>query len=1020
MTTKKNYLKLLFTGIVGLVSICLASVGLLSFKHTTNAKADFIGDNKELTITNQNFTNEKNASTYPAKPDSFTAYYGNEKVENDSSIKANVSAGTIDLTDGEFKNKFPNATQAVDDYVLMIDSTKEVDGETIKYNTNYGFRTNNTINIEANSNYIITVSVYTLQNAKIANLYLFNEDGTVFSSIKGINSNCDWNTYSFYISTNNITSTKLTLGMYLEGAGTVLFDNISAYKYNNQTYQSKLDQADVDKSVSISKEENVVSVFNPNNYTLSLDKHENNGTSSIDTVYNPDGTNEQAYQLVNSKKTYAEFTTEDNFLTFEQNSVYKVSLNVKSTEIDGSATIKLVRTDDEDDSTATLKISAKTGKSENLTYDYDTYSFYVVSHPQKSVDYKMLVNFGTSEETASGKLFINTIEVSKVTYSDYNNAKTDDTLQKIDLSKNFAYNNTSNYLNNGKFDAIQVEDYLGKTPVKATDWTATTGTNTQYHGVINTSDELFNKLSIKNEIIRPDNSNNNVLLMYNTTADTLTYTSATKSLTEKTYHKFELKVVTHSATVNAKLVATINDKKVTLTSLPVSTNGNWQNITLYIHAGYQPIDVALEVTLETKANGYAFIDDAKFDYVLTATEAEQEFNAAANTEFVSKVDLFNILSTSSNDRYSEASFFNFDTNANVQTGIVNINSSELEYDIIHDAAYIENFKALNSEDGNVLAIRAYNDVNFKATSKLGYKLTSGKKYSITLSVYTQLIGSNNEEIELKDLGANVKLSAFDGQFANIKSENHWTEYTFYICPSSDTTTYLEFSIGNENIMSKGSLFVGNITFNEDLTLSDDEFKALKDSDTVKVLETVVTPEEDNTEEETTTDTPDMSSAIWYYIPSIIFAVAIIIAIVGIIMRKVKFKKPVKKTKNAYDRNRTVSKQVYMRKATTARENKLAELNKELASITEQRSQYEEEYKKDLSKLREMKIKRASATEIAKLEREMKKNQRLSASIGVNVNRIQNEIDYVKTDAYLNSLMKKLEREGSAPQADNNK
>jgi len=79
-------------------------------------------------------------------------------------------------------------------------------------------------------------------------------------------------------------------------------------------------------------------------------------------------------------------------------------------------------------------------------------------------------------------------------------------------------------------------------------------------------------------------------------------------------------------------------------------------------------------------------------------------------------------------------------------------------------------------------------------------------------------------------------------------------------------------------------------------------------------------------------------------------------------------------------------------------------------IKETESKFEEEYKKDLYKLRELKIKRASASEIAMFEKEMKKNQRASASLGVTINRVQTEIEYTKTDAYLNSLMRKLARE----------
>ena len=70
-------------------------------------------------------------------------------------------------------------------------------------------------------------------------------------------------------------------------------------------------------------------------------------------------------------------------------------------------------------------------------------------------------------------------------------------------------------------------------------------------------------------------------------------------------------------------------------------------------------------------------------------------------------------------------------------------------------------------------------------------------------------------------------------------------------------------------------------------------------------------------------------------------------------------------------------------------------------------QFEEDYKKDLTKLREMKIKRANPADIAKLEKELKKNQKLSASLGVTANRIADELNYTKSDAYLAGLIRKL-------------
>jgi len=333
------------------------------------------------------------------------------------------------------------------------------------------------------------------------------------------------------------------------------------------------------------------------------------------------------------------------------------------------------------------------------------------------------------------------------------------------------------------------------------------------------------------------------------------------------------------------------------------------------------------------------------------------------------------------------------------------NNDEALTENVIDSADLVNFKKVGS---NVLAIRLNNGY-YTATANLGYSLKSedGTFYKITVSVFTKYLTANLAEDE-ELTAVSIALANFDEKFSGIESNGEWTTYTFYLDPSEANTTYVTLSLGSEEQPISGTAFFGDIEFS---TIDQTEFdNAAIKSDFVKVLETVVEDTEDDTD--TDDDTNNTTNTNWiYYIPSILFAVAIVIAIVGVMARKIRWKKPVKKSKNAYDRNTTVSKQVLMRKATTLRENKLMELNKDLSTLTAERTQYETEYKQDLATLRDMKIKRANPSDISKLEKEMKKSQKHSASIGVSINNIEAEIEYTKSEAYINSLMKKLAREG---------
>ena len=1015
MNTKNKTIKRILSCIIAIILVLGAQFGLLNL---LNKKMEVEALNSiPLTdkISNPNFDSDKNKSTYPTTPSNFTAYSYNSKVTDTNDLSSNVTAGTIDLTDEDFVNKFTNASRgsSLDDYVLMIEA---------ETNTNYGYRTNKSFTLNANGHYLISVDVYTNANEGIAGLYLYDDDGEVFDSITSINSYINWTTYSFFISTNEDEDKTLTLGMYLTKAGTVLFDNISVYELSNKelnlrssseaqtsTYQDLRNETTNEFIIDNTKLKN--SKTNEQ-YEIISTKYEllNNAneytTSSI--VSDTDGTNSKAFLIENLQETYSQFSTADNFLTFEQNSVYKVSVTAKVKDLSNKAMLKLVQTNlngDEGVDSDEISITSSSSSSNNVTNDYQTYNFYIYSSPIKSTTYKLTFGLGDEENLTTGKFYLSSVKVSKVNYSTYKNAS--GTYQKIDLVKDYSLSSNDLYLSNGAFNAFEIADYNNPYPATPTDWTVTLGDNQQYYGIVNTSATEWAKLNSSNfsNLLNPSESkaNNNVLMLYNSTADTLSYVSKTKSLDANSYHKFTISTSTMNANVKISLVTTKDSKEIELASTVVSTSSQkLQDVNFYLHTGYQDLDVALKITLETDAYGYVFIDDAKFDYIVAPTEDDFNAQTANSTNVVA--DLTKFIYSNSNEQFAKTSLFSANDNDGVIAGIVNTNvgTTELVKDIMYNADYAESFASI--DENQVLGIRSTADVYYSLTSNLGFNLTSDKYYRLSVKVFTQNIASNNSTVDASKLGAGIKLTNFDESFTQINTNGYWETYIFYIHPTSTSTTYLEFSIGDEDNMAKGDAFFGSITLEDDITES--QFGKIKETSNIKVLSDSST--KDDNEETNKSNKSNASNINWWYaIPSIVFAVAIVIAVVAVLMRKVKWKKPSKKSKNAYDRKATVSKQYYERKATIERENKLRELNADLLKIQTERSKFEEQYKQDLSKLRQMKIARKDPSEIAKLEKEMKKNQKSSASYGTTMNKIQEQIEYVKTDAYLKSLTKKL-------------
>lgn len=1051
MNTKKKTIKSILGCTTACSALIMAGVGAIDLTkpniETYATNVDMI----PVSISNSNFDSNK-SSSYPYSPNSFTAYVGDKTASSsNNSVKNNIKAGVINLSNEDYETKFSLAKRdSLDDYILMIDSTDK-DDETKKHTVNYGYRTNSSFTLDVNSKYMFTIDVFTATNANIANLYLFDSTGKVFSSIKGINSYNTWTTYSFFVSTNNYEKVELKLGMYLEGAGTVLFDNISGYKLSHNQYDSNIksltagtfkevDEIDnVERTYYINKNgqleyktlnDNVppVEELITSNFTAVDYEFEKNSTLSH--VTEGDGQNNYALLVKNDEKTYAQYETEDIF-TFEQNTVYKVDVNVKTKNLDGTASLQLIRTDiDEDDkqynaSSHNKKISITSNSvssSDSVTNDYKTYTFLINSHSSKDVSFKLKFGLGANDALTSGEMYLSEIEISKVNYSTFESASTGSGTEKINLVD--AYSDSDLYFNNGDFNAFKIADYNAPMPATPVDWTVTTGANIQKYGVVNTKTfDNLKELNLSNLKNPSKDTNNNILMMYNETADSLSYKSSPKTLSAQTYHKFTIDVQTQNAPANIELVATVNGEEVVLSAKTINTNYLWETVTFYLFTGYQELSVSLKLSLNTTGYGYAYADNATFDYALTSTQLENEFKSASNSNLVVVTDLSNILTSASNDKFANADMFITKSVSGVECGTLTLNSSYLDevitYEETGDATILNNLEIFNSLAGNttdkkVIGIWTTEDVNYTISSKLGYKISSGsdKYYKISLDVFTQNLSTNNTEVDEDLLGAGIKLSNYDASFTAIKSDNKWTTYTFYIKADADTTTYLDLSLGSDEATTKGAAFFGNINFVDNV--SADEFNSVKENEFVKILKTETTDTEDSTDKTDSEDSGNKSNNTWIYlIPSLLTALAILIAIVGFAVRKIKWKKPTKKSKTAYDRNKTVSVQYYSRKATAMREEKIRELTADLNKVNAERKQYEDEYKQNLTKLREMKIKRANPSDIAKFEKELKKNQRVSSTLGMTANRINDELNYVKTSAYLNNLIKKLSREQSS-------
>ncbi len=1024
MKATKSILKKSILYFVAFAMFLFASLGLISIsspRFYTDAASSGL---TEVELDNPSFVPSGSQSSYPIDPSSYTLIYPNFEEVDREDVNA-INIGTIKRDEDDFKNLYPvpNPNSTDEEYMLVIDSN---------YSANVGYIMSNAISMDADLNYMISVDVYTNASG-IAELYLVDSDtNEKLSSILFAGRANSWTTYTFLIKTNDNSSSNIKLAMFHNGIGAVLFDNIVAYEFNDSMLSRVPSNA-----TELDLNDQAVETFEMTNNSRHLYRtgvsNENSNYSyvSIDDESAFDGTNNFAFKAVNTNTTTSEYTTSDDFLSFEQNKVYKVTVKAKVVNLDGEITLSLIATDENGDIASddladeNPEITISSNTSGEFTNGYSNFTFFIISSPSEISTYRLNVNFG-GEDGATGTLYISTVSVSLTNYSTYSNASSSNTAT-ADLSINVTIDRDNvNFLANGNFSSVQVEDSSIDYPITPSNWTVGTGRYTQAYGVVNTDSAEWEKFSSNVNYVALNNpnspsgspANNNILMMYNSTNDTLSYTSATKDIEKGSSARFTINIKTQHAPATLSLVSTINENEVVLTSITVDTDYEWKTVELKLNTAYQALSVSLRITLNTtNGYGYVYADNAGFN-----------LPSGIVADYTTSVDLYNFFANSGDKTFATPTFVSGDS-SNVVYGIVNTGSLN-NNDVIasDDAEQRASFVSIGDKD--VLAIRSTDSTYHTVNSTLGFDLTGGEYYAIKVKVFTYN-HLTSEGDELDNVHASLSISGFTGAFENIITatlnsdnsiSNAWREYVFYINPTSDVTaSTIEFSLGSSSSECAGTVFFTDIVFDDTL----ENFDNVVENDYNMILEQSSSTDTDN-EEDTTGDTntegsnSGLDSINWgYVLPTILFALAIVIAVVGVCLRKIKWKKPTKKSKNEYDRARTVSKQVYLRKATSIKEAKIRELNKQLETLTVQRNEYETNYKSDLNKLREMKIHREDKSNINKLEKEMKKNQRLASTIGVSITKVQNELSYVKSDAYMNNLIKKLatDKTNSQPKED---
>ncbi|MGN1208129.1 MAG: hypothetical protein ACI4TI_01530 [Christensenellales bacterium] len=960
-----NLKKQTLTFILILMLALSSFVSLLSF--VTLSKKELFADSgyKTISISNSNFNS--NSGTELSEPNSFTAV--GSKGSTTSGV-IDVDPNTFDESKEEYKLSYnpskPKVSQ--DNKILMINNQN--------LRSSYGYESSS-FTLEKNKFYYVSCFVYTQNNdiSSTASLYLTNStfDALESAKIENISTRGNWKEYRYYVKTNNESQTvKLALFIGAKNsytsAGAVFFDNINAFELTEQQYYNEINNTNVSsKKITLTDKDVTVSngILNGDfeDSTLDFSKETTSGESTVNNVSKVVGIgngyfdsedskvsidptdanrkdNHKALLINNYNPIYTGFVS--NNILIERQKLYKLTIDVKTSSFnEGGASLKLVQQNPYDEkynftpANASFSSVSTSDKSNSLTNDWIAYTFLIKGNAFKDSYANLTLAL---EKNAVGYVFFDNIKLFEITNTEYENSSSDTNSKTVDFS---AFSGSPT-ITNGAFNNINFETTDETSPYKAESWTTSGDSNTKnYSGII----EQYNGYD-------------NVFVMANKESGYQSVTSQTFSMSASTldetkYYVIQFDINTNEIIFNGANVVVTDSNNAMIAKLSgINTDGIWKTIKLFVKTSTNDLTAKIRVELGSEAKqekGYVYVDNFELesssqDAFEKATSSSTTFKSdLSKTDFAFRTENAN---TASSFIYSADNFTgtkNSTLPAEVEAGIMNINACPTV-----DVA---------STNDYVLVIHNIQDAYYSLKSN-SYSISSGNFYKIQARVRTYNLKQDvaNKQLDEKGneikLGAKISLSGIDAEVSSIEENDNFTTYTFFVSATTDTSIAFNLSLGDENALVSGYAFFDNLSFEQ---INEDDFKKAKENKAEEDLTVTIVGDTNAKEDEQTEEESAGINFDWLLVPSLILGIALLIAMVGLLVRKINFKKPVKAQVKDYDRAKTLVKEHEKREKMKQRESRLAELREKLQQIENEIEQNKNEYKNSKSLKEEIKV-----------------------------------------------------------------
>ncbi len=739
--------------------------------------------------------------------------------------------------------------------------------------------------------------------------------------------------------------------------------------------------------------------------------------------------NENKYALALwTNNNHVKITSDD--VDIKANEIYKIKVNYKISELSNGNVYVMVKENKNvlsnnnltesqyivaDEATS----SAVTSNTDNaFRNNYGTIEFFVKGGALYDSSFNISLALGKSDEASTGCVLFDNISVEKASSEDFASAT-----NKLEL----AASTTTPTIANGNFNNIQFTSD-GTAPFAPADWELTAGNGITFGGVINTGKyEEYKSLykqhkddGVSNEE-NPyywasfDNPGNiystadpdNIMMLANITKTTQKLKSGNISLSANTNYKlgFNFKTYALASQSNLKVSVYGKDGFKLFSSDALFSNNQWKDAQIYLKSFSGATEVYLEIEFDTIKAGdhsFAFLDNFTLE---TVEETPDTGMIVDMTNFYLNLPSNDISSTDETASITPA----------YKGSVASGDASKMSGGIVKSDKFGQNshFKidlAEDEESKNVFYIQSQGQGSYNLQSNFTLDLEAEKYYTLSFNLKTHFAAENLDPKKDYAYGASVGLSDFE-LATQLLSPDEYSTYTLHFKATEAKAAKLSMTLVCDSEETAGAMAIYDFAFAES---SEDEYNAAKaavedkkydvnqDKIFVSNSQGGEDSDTDTDNEETDTDTPK-TNFDWLMIPTIIFGLAIVIAVVGYFLRKIKIKKIEVKKKESYDRKDSLHIQTIKRKAEKERDAQVAQIKKTIDKFQKELDGLEAEHKQKVVALREKDQGKVSKD----TDREFKRFAQKRTVIAEKIDSLNKQIDDMHSPEFLLNLERKF-------------